>query len=158
MAEYMVCLAPDNASVEASVTATGDEYQLSLIVPARVALLTGGVLSIFIPPAESIFRLPALSCAATEVEMFTPSRVKATEAGHVFIPDRASAQAKASVTVLEFQPNSLGQGALEYAIDGGVVSMLTLTVRVDDRPALSKQAPDTNCAAPSPDTVALEVQ
>jgi hypothetical protein len=78
---------------------------LALSGVGSVAVVIGGVRSMWIPLTDAEVPLPALSLTNAEAPRLAPSPVTVLSAGHLpSIPDSASEQLQATVTSPAYQP------------------------------------------------------
>ena len=90
-----------------------------------VAVVTGGVLSILMPLAVAgALIFPALSMQVPIAERFLPSVLRVIGAVQLAMPERASEPVNVTVTLVLFQPDTLGGGAAVAIAMGGVLSIL----------------------------------
>jgi len=87
--------------------------------------------------------LPATSVAAPDTIRFGPLEETRIGCGHCATPDGESEQWNVTVTFVLFQPAELAIGKALAVIDGGVLSMLTVTPVVAPTPALFVAVPCT---------------
>src|SRR5207253_353450 len=94
--------------------------------------------------------LPALSTQLPVTDWPAPSVLRVVGASELATPERASLQVKLTVTAVLFQPAALAAGDRLPLIDGAVRSMsMAETVAPAELPALSRQVPERDWAAPS---------
>src|SRR5579859_1501076 len=133
---------PDNASVQVNETVTSVLFQPAALGEGEPeAVIEGGVSSILtvavvvlVFPATSVL-LPVASCPL-------PSLVNANGEAQVATPESVSAQVKLTVTLVLFQPNDVGWGVSVAVIEGGVLSILSVTAVLALLPALSVAVPE----------------
>ena len=151
--------AEEDPTSESASVQTNETVTLALFHPKEFApgdfepLMTGGVRSTLTLLSVTLAGLPALSTHVPVADWPPPSpRVVGGET--VDTPDRASEQAKLTLTGTLFHPFALGWTDLELVMLGGVMSMLMLFSAVlAEFPALSRQVPVTVWPAPSPRVV-----
>ncbi len=116
--------------------------------------MLGAVLSMLMSVTWVVLVLPALSRALPPALWPEPSVLRVTGPEHDFTPERASVQAKLTVTSVLFQPLPLAAGMRLPVTDGLVRSMLmSSTVVLSLLPLLSVTWPVTLWPAPSAITV-----
>src|SRR6266478_1629440 len=157
-------LIPDSTSNALNVVVTFSLFHpFALGSGLKVAVITGGVLSIFTAGDVNVAVLPAPSVRVTIPVKDGPSVVSASGLGTDLetTPDKSSAAVKLSVTFVLFQPPALGAGVGVPKVSvGGVLSILNpfTTTGVLTFPALSVHVPDADRPLPSPSNVMAPVQ
>src|SRR5258708_5963817 len=93
-----------------------------------LVLVTGAVLSILIPLTDAgALTFPATSVQVPLAEKPVPSVLRITGAVQLAMPESASEPANVTVTLVLFQPAAFGAGEILGTIEGGLVSILTVT-------------------------------
>src|SRR5437773_2086852 len=95
----------------------------------RTAVMRGRSLSMLTMTVTAAV-LPALSWVVPVTAWSAPSLVRVTGAGQESMPERASAQAKFTVTSALFQPSPLGAWVRFAVMVGGRLSMLSIVAVV----------------------------
>ena len=151
---------PERESEHTKLTVTGalfqpNELALGLLEP----VMLGGTRSMLTLPTVVEVVFPALSVHVPAANCPAPGPARMLGLVVYATPDRASEQMKLTVTGPLFQPFGFGPGLLEPVIVGEVRSMLIgETVAVALFPALSAQVPRTDCPAPVPSVVGLDME
>src|SRR6266516_676580 len=143
---------PERLSPAFNVTCALSAYQPVASGALTEAEVTGGVVSMWMPLTDAVLALPALSLTLAETPRLLPSPPIVLLAGHApSMPDRASEQAQATITLLSYQPFAFGPVVAAPDSDGAVLStLMPVTDVVAVLPALSVAVPDAVWLVPSP--------
>jgi hypothetical protein len=134
---------PESPSETTKSTVTDSLFQpYEMGLGLRKELMSGAVLSMLTETVK-VAELPAKSVALPLTNWLAPSPVRVVLPEYEFKPERPSETMNETVTDSLFQPYAFGSGLLEPTIEGGVLSMLTETVKDTELPARSTAVPST---------------
>ena len=103
---------------------------------ATTAMICGRVSEMFtVNCVEAV--LPATSVAVPRTIWLAPGVETVCGGGQIATPESVSEQVKVTVTAEVFQPPAFGAGEALAAMVGGVLSMLTVALALDELPARS---------------------
>src|SRR6266496_5680919 len=96
---------PERLSPAFNVTCALSAYQPVASGVLTEAVVVGGVVSMWMPLTDAVLVFPALSLTLAATPRLLPSPPMVLVAGQApSMPDRASAQLQATITLLSYQP------------------------------------------------------